>query len=141
MTASWQLKLQEAFINWGIPALCSAIPFLAWIDFVTSFLRTLGWRTVTGVVSILVFLMVKLFLLLRASQSKYKELQNEVNNDYHQYMEPVPGKGVYRDKRNNEIICPRCVAERNIPSPMYRVNYYAEGWTYTCGACQNKVPC
>lgn len=143
MTDATQPKNQiaEALISWGVPALCSAVPFLAWFDVIASFLRSIGWRVVTGVVSLLIFGVVRLFWMWRATRHQYKKLQEDVQEDYHQYLTPVPGKGVYRDKRNNEIICPRCVAERNIPSPMYKIAYYAKGWHYTCGACQNQVPC
>ena len=134
-------KIKDAFISWGVPALCSAVPFLALFDVVATFFRSIGWRGVTGVISLLVFGVVRLFWMWHAIRVQYKKLQADVKEDYHQYLEPVSGKGVYRDKRNNEIICPRCVAEKNTPSPMYKVNYYGRGWHYTCGACQNQVPC
>ena len=127
-------KIVDALIGWGIPAMCMAFPFLAWIDAVGSFLRQIGWRLVTFGISALVFLLVKLLISLLKAKSRIHALNDELNSDFRRRLEPVPGKGVYRDKASGEIICPRCVAERNTPSPMA-----AESEYYVCGACDNMV--
>ena len=70
-----------------------------------------------------------------------KNMVKALREDFHNSLECVTGEGVYRDKRNDEIICPRCVADKNTPSPMYIADLAFEGLTYICGACGNKVRC
>ena len=127
-------RLLDALIGWGVPALCSAVPLLAWIDAASSALRLLGWRFVTVFISMLVFALAKLVVMLLKERDKVRSLEAKLENDFRRCLEPVPGKGVYRDKRSGEIICPRCIAERNTPSPMAVEREY-----YVCGACENMV--
>ena len=135
--ASIKSQVLAALLGWGVPALCSAIPFLAWFDAIRFILRLMGWHTVTAILSILVFAIVRLtYLLLRE-----RKITKALREDFHAFLECVPGAGVYRDKRNGEIICPRCVADKNTPSPMYKVDLAFEGLTYICGGCGNKVRC
>lgn len=135
--ASIKSQVLSAFLGWGVPALCSAFPFLAWFDAIRSILRLMGWHTVTAILSILVFAIVRLTYLLLRERKRTKAL----SEDFHAFIEYVPGGGVYRDTRNGEIICPRCVADKNTPSPMYKVDLAFEGLTYICGGCGNKVRC
>lgn len=135
--SSIKSQILAAFLGWGVPALFSAIPFLAWFDAIRSILQLMGWHTVTAILSILIFAIVRLtFLLLRE-----RKFVKALREDFHAFIEYVPGEGVYRDKRNGEIICPRCVADKNTPSPMYIADLAFEGLTYICGACGNKVRC
>ncbi len=127
-------RLLDALIGWGVPALCSAVPLLAWIDAASSALRLLGWRFVTVFTSLLVFALTKLVVMLLKERGKVRALKGELDSDFRRRLAPVPGKGVYRDKDSGEIICPRCVAERNTPSPMAVEREY-----YVCGACDNMV--
>ena len=127
-------RILDHVIDWGIPSLCSTIPLLAWIDSVASVLRSFGWRFVTVSVSILFFAVARLIILLLREKSNVRTLNEKLSRDFRIYLDPVKGKGVYRDKRNGEIICPRCVAERNTPSPMAIESEY-----YVCGACDNMV--
>ena len=135
-SSTW-VTIKESAIGWGIPTLFSAIPFIAWYNVCADFLRALGWRFVTAVFSVLMFACVRTFYLWLAERSKRKEVESELENDYRRYLEPVPGKGVYRDRRNGEVVCPRCVAEKNVPTPMYEIE---PGLTYACGACGCMVP-
>lgn len=135
--SSIRSQVLAAFLGWGVPALFSAIPFLAWFDAARAVLKLMGWHTVTAILSILVFAICRLIYLLRRERKVAKELKA----DFHAYLEYVPGGGVYRDSRNGEIICPRCVADKNVPTPMYKVDLAFEGLTYVCGGCGNKVRC
>jgi len=131
---STQSQIKEALIGWGVPALCASIPALAWIDAFSSVLRSLGWRFVALLFSLLLFGAGRLYFMWRKEKAKVRSLEAKLENDFKTHLEPVKGKGVYRDKRNGEIICPRCVAERNTPSPMA-----AQREHYVCGACENMV--
>lgn len=65
---------------------------------------------------------------------KNQERKNKIESDFGICLELVPGRAYYRDKVSGAIICPRCVAERNTPSPMA-----AKREHYVCGACENMV--
>lgn len=127
-------RILDALIGWGVPAICSALPALAWIDAFSSVLRSLGWRFVAVLFSLLLFVAGRLCFIWLKEKVKVRSLEAKLENDFRTHLEPVKGKGVYRDKRNGEIICPRCVAERNTPSPMAAEREY-----YVCGACENMV--
>lgn len=127
-------RILDAMIGWVVPAMCAAVPLVAWIDAVGSALRLLGWRFVAALFSILVFALAKLAVMWLKERAKVKKLHETLESDFRRRLEPVPGKGVYRDKASGEIICPRCVAERNTPSPMATESEY-----YVCGACDNMV--
>ena len=135
--SSLKSQILAATIGWGVPALFSALPFLAWFEAVRSILKLMGWHIVAAILSILVFAICRLTFMLLSERKKVKDLKE----DFRTYIEYVPGGGVYRDKRNGEIICPRCVADKNTPSPMYKEDLAFEGLTYICGACDNKVRC
>ena len=93
----------------------------------------------TAYVSVLMFFTVRMIYLWFVERGRRRELEARLKNDYRQFLEHVPGKGVYRDKRTGEIICPRCVADKNTPSPMYKADLAFQGESYVCGACQNTV--
>lgn len=67
---------------------------------------------------------------------KNQERKNKIESDFRTRLELVPGRAYYRDKVSGAIICPRCVANKNIPSPMAK-----EGDYYVCGACENMISC
>jgi len=127
-------RLLDALIGWVVPLLCSMIPLLAWIDAVGAVFRLLGWRFVTVLFTLLVFAIAKLVVMWLQERGKVRKLNEKLDSDFRRRLVPVPGKGVYSDKDSGEIICPRCVAERNTPSPMAVEREY-----YVCGACGNMV--
>lgn len=133
---STKAQIKEALIAWGLPTLFSSFPFLMWLDAAGAFLRQLGWQFVTIGISALIFVLVRLFVLLQKERANVRVLNEKLASDFRTRLELVPGRAYYRDKVSGAIICPRCVANKNIPSPMAK-----EGDYYVCGACEKMISC
>lgn len=101
-------QIKSALIGWGVPALMSAVPLIAYIDVVADKLRLLGWRSVAVMFSILLFVLVRALFSLHKANSLIRSLTEKLNNDFKKHLKPVPGRGYCIDTRFNEPVCPAC---------------------------------
>jgi len=130
--------IRDGFIRWGIPTLMAAMPLAVWFNQVRETLRRLGWQTVSLSMSVLVFVLVWFLMELIKSKKKEEGLRNELeaerNKDITANLEPIPGTGFQKDKRNGQVVCQKCLVEHRMISYM---KYNSGGGIayYHCNGC------
>lgn len=130
--------IRDGLIRWGIPTALAAIPFAVWFDQVREVLRKIGWQGVSLLISVLLFVVVWLLIELIKAKGMAKnltmELSAERDKDITKNLEPLPGSGFQKDKRNGEVVCQRCLVERKMIS--YLKYNQGEGISYYhCNGC------
>lgn len=101
-------QIKAALIGWGVPALMSAVPLVAYINAVADALRLLGWRFVAVMFSFLLFVLGRALVSLHKARAHIRSLTGKLNDDFKKHLKPVPCRGYCIDTRFNEPVCPVC---------------------------------